>query len=416
MRPRWLILADDLTGASDCAVAFAQLGISASVTWAAELPDQVVVALETDSRRLDAAQAAMRVRQMLDVHYRSGAYFFKKIDSTLRGQPAAELAGAIGQLRARGWNGLSVVAPAFPATGRSTREGRVHLWGQALEDTSLWARDHTYPDADMVAILEAEGLNVWLADLDAVRTGATALACLVREALDQGADVVVCDASEASDLDIIAQATVPLAQHLFWTGSGGLAQALARADRKAGDVCPEPIAVEGGILFVVGSVAEASRAASAVVAADRAVVPMVVAPNILYDGSAGPQWKAVARAIADTLEAGGDVLVEIAADSNADLSEGAYLVTQLGALLQPAAPHVGALFATGGETALALLRALGVTGVRLIEEIEAGVPLGLSQGALTIPVVTKAGAFGDAGTLHRCLSHLRRLRPTEKKK
>jgi uncharacterized protein YgbK (DUF1537 family) len=86
---------------------------------------------------------------------------------------------------------------------------------------------------------------------------------------------------------------------------------------------------------------------------------------------------------------------------------------RLADLLRPAAPHIGALFATGGETALALLDALGVHGIRLIEEIEAGVPLGVTRGALTVPVVTKAGAFGDAETLARCLSHLRRLRQLE---
>ncbi|MFC7555203.1 four-carbon acid sugar kinase family protein [Pseudoroseomonas wenyumeiae] len=32
--PRWLILADDLTGAADCAVAFARRGHAAAVTWA----------------------------------------------------------------------------------------------------------------------------------------------------------------------------------------------------------------------------------------------------------------------------------------------------------------------------------------------------------------------------------------------
>ena len=83
---------------------------------------------------------------------------------------------------------------------------------------------------------------------------------------------------------------------------------------------------------------------------------------------------------------------------------------RLADVLRPAAPHVGALFATGGETALALLNALGVNGIRLLDEIEPGVPLGLTRGALSVPVVTKAGAFGDAGTLERCLSHLRRLR------
>ena len=46
----------------------------------------------------------------------------------------------------------------------------------------------------------------------------------------------------------------------------------------------------------------------------------------------------------------------------------------------------------------------------MLEEVEPGVPLGLAR---AMPVITKAGAFGDAGTLPRCLTYLRRLRAQE---
>ena len=146
---------------------------------------------------------------------------------------------------------------------------------------------------------------------------------------------------------------------------------------------------------------------------DGALLAVSIAPATLRAGPRDAGWRASARRVAETLAAGGDALVSIAADPNPDLSGGANLARRLADVLRPAAPHVGALFATGGETALALLNALGVNGIRLLDEIEPGVPLGLTRGALSVPVVTKAGAFGDAGTLARCLSHLRRLRRTE---
>jgi len=63
--------------------------------------------------------------------------------------------------------------------------------------------------------------------------------------------------------------------------------------------------------------------------------------------------------------------------------------------------------ATGGETACALLSGFGIHGMRLLEEVEPGVPLGGTLGALSFPVVTKAGGFGNADTLRRCLARLR---------
>lgn len=416
MPERWLILADDLTGAADCAIAFARRGLAASVAWGAEVsgepaPDDAVLAFDADSRQLAAAEAAARHRTVLEAQHRGGVALFKKIDSTLRGQPAAELAETVRVLRERGHGALSVVAPAFPATGRTTVDGRIRLNGQALEDTPLWVRDHSYPSADLVAVLEADNLRVGLASLDVVRGGPEALARLVSDAVATGWDAVVCDAVVPGDLDIVAQATLPLADQVFWTGSGGLAQALARAgpDRSVDDLVPARV-VGGGILLVVGSLAEASRAASVSLATEDALLALSIAPATLRAGPGNAEWQAVSGRIARTLAANGDVLAEIALDPDVDLSRGAELARRLAELLQPAAPHIGALFATGGETALALLSALGVNGIRLLDEVEPGVPLGLTRGALRVPIVTKAGAFGDAGTLSRCLSHLRRLR------
>ncbi|WP_284946319.1 four-carbon acid sugar kinase family protein [Acidisoma cladoniae] len=403
---RWLILADDLTGAADCAIAFARQGAQALVAWGPHASDSEVLALDADSRRLSPAEAAARHAALLMAHHRPGIGMFKKIDSTLRGQPAAELAETVRVMRGRGHRGLAIVAPAFPDTGRTTSGGVIHLHGQRLEETPLWARDHSYPTADLAAVLRQAGLRVAHANLATLRAGAEAV---VRNALDSDIDALVCDAETAKDLALIAAVTRPFAAQVFWVGSGGLAQALAR--RGEGVPVVMPVDVTGGILFVVGSIAEASRAAAAMLGADETVTTIAILPETLRAGPEDAAWQAAAD-IAATLGAGQDVLVEIAADAaSADLSQGAILARQLARLLQPAAPHIGALFATGGETALALLDALGVTGIRMIEEIEPGVPLGLTRGALTVPVITKAGAFGDGGTLHRCLSHLRRLRP-----
>ena len=103
-------------------------------------------------------------------------------------------------------------------------------------------------------------------------------------------------------------------------------------------------------------------------------------------------------------------MVEIMGDDAPDLSIGPRLTAALARLLRPVLPFVGALAATGGETAAALLTRFGVTGIHLHEEVEPGVCLGLTLGAVAIPVVTKAGAFGDEDSLTRIAAHLRALR------
>ena len=63
----------------------------------------------------------------------------------------------------------------------------------------------------------------------------------------------------------------------------------------------------------------------------------------------------------------------------------------------------GALLLTGGETAIAVLRALGAGGLRLAGEIEPGVALGALVGGPFdgLALVTKAGGFGDPDLLVR---------------
>src|SRR6266498_146550 len=94
--PVWTILADDLTGACDTGVAFAGKGWAARVAFTpeADFGGRSVRAVTTESRGLaegEAVQAVERVTRTFGVPGLRRIY--KKIDSTLRGHPGAELAG-----------------------------------------------------------------------------------------------------------------------------------------------------------------------------------------------------------------------------------------------------------------------------------------------------------------------------------
>jgi uncharacterized protein YgbK (DUF1537 family) len=133
---------------------------------------------------------------------------------------------------------------------------------------------------------------------------------------------------------------------------------------------------------------------------------VAITPDILFAGAGTPGWEEAVRALRTAAASGKPVLVEIAHEASPDLRRGAELAGRLAELVEVAIPKIAALFATGGETACALLSRLGVTGIRLLDEAEPGVPLGVTLGARRVPVITKAGAFGDALTLRRCLAKL----------
>lgn len=398
--PRILILADDLSGAADGAIAFTRSGLSAVVVLsdadAAKTHGAAdVVAIDADSRRVPPDVAAAINARLARQYLTDDLLFYKKIDSTLRGNIAAELA-ALTPLA-----GLAIVAPAFPATGRITRGGRAYLHGVPLEATETWRRAQLTGIADLTAILARGSVRPTRAGLDLVRGEPDAL----RDALDRmarhGAMAVICDAETEADLAAIAAASTRLACRHFWVGSAGLAHHLARASGLIGATPPVSLQLSGPVLVAVGSRSDVSRVQSQRLAREPGVRALTVRPAALLQGR-GPDWQAASRGLNDALQQGADVLLTISGGNSVALETGAPLCAALGRLVAPVATRLGGLLASGGDTARGLLGALGATGLRPTCEIEPGVVLSMAEGGRPLPVVTKAGAFGGPGTLVHC--------------
>lgn len=120
------ILADDLTGALDTAAPFAAPDSPVHMPWRRAISGAAKVTISTESRHLPADSAATAVVDAFD-RMRSalsgpGTLWFKKVDSVLRGHPLTE---TLAMARAGSFP-VCVFAPAFPAMGRITRNGR-HL-------------------------------------------------------------------------------------------------------------------------------------------------------------------------------------------------------------------------------------------------------------------------------------------------
>lgn len=395
----WLIIADDLSGAADCAIGFAALGARTVVTLDAAAATDVtgadVVAADADSRRLPPADAAARNVDAWRCGHAEGRRLYKKIDSTLRGNWAAETA-ALQPLA-----GLAIVAPAFPATGRTTRDGRMFVNGQPLEDTDIWRLEGIDGAADMAALLTAQGLRTARISLYTLQAGATA----VRSQLDawqaEGYHAVVCDADVAQDLITLAEASIDLDYPAFWVGSGGLARALAAVSplprrRPAG---APSAAHDGPVLTMVGSMSGVSGQQARYLCERAGIDSLVVPPQALRDGPGHADWTDAQAAVAECLTAGRDLLVCIGRDDAFDPAEGPKLASALAQLVLPSFGHVGGLVATGGETARAMLAAAGIGALRLQREVEPGVPLSETMTAPARRIVTKAGAFGTESAL-----------------
>jgi uncharacterized protein YgbK (DUF1537 family) len=350
------IVADDLTGGCDTGALFAGPEPVPLVIWPRALPDAPVGVIDTESRALDGGQAAARVRAAVRG---AAAQVFKKIDSTLRGRIGAETEAV---MAARGI-ATAVCCPAFPAQGRVVIDGALHIQGAPVSASPM-AADPEFPRPADPTGPPTAALDGLLGPqferpfrsllLPCVRAGEAALS---RELARLAGAVVLADAETDTDLDALAGAALVATPPPLLVGSAGLAGALARRLGRGAD--PPPLPAGRRWLIVAGSRHPATR--RQVAAARAAGLTVLAAPE-----AEGRDRGAVARALA--------------AEARAALErDGAELV-----------------LVAGGDTALALVEALGAEGIDLI-----GAPRpGLALGRLRLPdrpalaLLTKAGGFG----------------------
>ena len=402
--PQLAIVADDLTGAADTGACFADTGLATVIPLSGTtVPDADVVVLSTESRDLDADTAARVVSTVVTgltgvQSDRGPRWIYKKIDSTLRGHPRDELLAVMAAMGATG----ALVAPAFPAEGRTTLGGRQHIDGVPLE----WSRfGGPGTVSDLVALFENDrGTPVHLLDLATVRGQPEALQRL----LDDGSDgIVIADAETDDDLLALGRAASGSGLRLL-CGTAGFARQLARSLplSPAAALPPEAVRGAGPILIVAGSQHEAT--ARQIQALREAGVPIVRPAQSLFDDLATAVDATVAE-VAAHLAAGQSTALTTA--GLAPCARGGQSVAARLAQIV-AAPEVsgqvGGLVLTGGDVAAAVCAALDASALWLGGEISPGLPWGVLAGGRlhARPVATKAGSFGGDNALLACIDHL----------
>lgn len=229
------IVADDLTGANDTALQFFIKGSNTEIIFDTDEniqnhPNIGTFALTTESRNIDAKEAAQKVwegaKKLKD--NLSVEYFYKKIDSTLRGNIAVE---TLAMLDAIGYD-AAVIAPAFIREGRITIGGYQLLKGVPIERTDA-ARDSYAPiyDSYIPDILKKQ-VNESFYDsiatiqLNVVAKGAGPITSKLNELVSGGKKLIVIDAVSAIDLEQIVLAITKSQYNILPVGSAGLANAL----------------------------------------------------------------------------------------------------------------------------------------------------------------------------------------------
>jgi uncharacterized protein YgbK (DUF1537 family) len=402
------IIADDLTGAMDSSGYFASLGFGTVVILAPDFPsDADVVVITTNSRAEAPNIAGERVKQA--VRSLAGRVVYKKIDSTLRGNIGVELEAAIGELTVE----KAVVAPAFPAVGRTTVAGNLLVNGVPVAETQF-ANDPISPvkESHIPTLLgrstKREVGGVTVEDIEAGPES------LYRKISEMPQDIVVCDVTAQSHLTAIAQAAALAGGRWLLCGSGGLARELHLLLAKApGAGKAKPMNLSSGPALVVIGTRNQVAANQLLKAKDELGLPVFdLEVEHLSRGGISPDGVGrVVREASRLLDSGsGLALSPIFSRYAPDIGHllPAFIARVVAGLL--AARAFAGLVLSGGDIAVEVCRRLQVSAIKVHGEVEPGVPAGEMVGGQYqgMRVVTKAGGFGTEEALIKSIAYLER--------
>jgi uncharacterized protein YgbK (DUF1537 family) len=348
------IVADDLTGACDTGTLFAGRAVVPVSVWPRRAVEAVVRVVDTESRRVPPAEAAGRVAAVA-ARARAG-FWFKKIDSTLRGPIGAEVDAL---MRATG-TATAVICPAFPAQGRVVLDRVLLVAGTPVADTPI-GRDGQFPagSSSVVDVLRAQldRALAWI-PIDQLRAGPEALAARLRRLTGTA---IVADAESDGDLDALVEAALAVTPAPLLVGAAGLARALAS---RLGFLAERAELPAGRWLVIAGSRHPATR-----------------------------------RQVREARAAGLTVLATPERPADNPPETLARLIEQAVAALER--ERWDLVIVTGGETAAALWTALGAERIDLVGAPAPGLAFGHLRvpGRDPLPLVTKAGGFGAADLL-----------------
>lgn len=401
-------IADDFTGATDLANTLVKAGMRTIQLLSVPKPglevppaDCIIVALK--SRSNPAAEAVQMSLAALDWLRNRGArqYYFKycsTFDSTDRGNigPVADaLLDALGER-------LTVFNPAFPTNKRTVYKGYLFVGDELLSESGM--RHHPLTpmtDPSLVRVLQRQTQHkVDLVQYATVVKGAAAVA----EALDRlgraGTRHVVLDAITDEHLLCLGEACANL--KLITGGSGmamGLPANFVRAGLlKAGQRGELP-KVGGPAAVLAGSCSVATQGQVAQMKKDHAAF---VLDPLAIAGGRDQAREALAWA-GERLGEKPILIYSTAAPEQVSEAQARLGREQAGALIERTlgqvaqglvAKGVRRLVVAGGETAGAVVGALGVQGLYIGPEIDPGVPWTFSIGEPTLALALKSGNFG----------------------
>lgn len=416
MTNNFYIIADDATGANDSGVQFAKRGYPTTVYFATNnisVGCQAgIIVIDCDTRGVSPSEAYQCVKDIVRDIPVPANYLFKKVDSTLRGNIGAELRAILDQKP----DSIAFIVPAYPSNGRTTRNGIQYLQGRPVHKTEIGHDPKTPVSTSHIAdLLQAP---CYVIGIDSIEKGQAALKDIVQDACYKGYRNIIFDAETDQHLEQIAALHKEFSQAV-WVGSAGIARFLS-PNIPIAETAGKPVLGPKPLLFITGSLS-ASTYEQVLAFTGPNVYKIILEPLTVLTAKATLNL-VPEEAIKQYCE-GKHLVIALRADADARrqaekfaLQEGLSLTDVSNRLRHTLGNIAGnlvdtlqppGLFVSGGDTARSIFEQLGIRGIRILDELETGIPIGKAV-ERDLYLITKAGAFGTKRSFYHIIEILYR--------
>jgi len=393
------IIADDLTGALDTAVQFSKKGAAtvviadtADMRGFSDCPKNYdVVAINTKSRHLPPKKAAEAVRSAVRLAMcfgggAGGLSYYKKIDSTLRGNVGAELEALLDICG----GGELMLVPSYCKLGRTVRGGRLYVDNVPVNETAF-GKDPLNPvtKSDITEIIAGQ------TDIPVIPQKNPADLPPARSESKGERKIYLFDAETDGDIQKIGEQLAARNRTGITAGSAGFAEFLSDTPPFFRQRPKEP-KFAFPMLTVCGSLHEASRRQTEYAAG---LGYRVIGIDFETTGGHALEW-AKEQAI-ESLKKGDKTIIQTNPGGSLDSSD---IPEALGCFVKSVidGSQISSLAIFGGDTTAGILKIMGIVCLEPLLEVVPGVVLSKTVNSpYNLNLITKAGGFGGEDLLEK---------------
>lgn len=410
--PHTIVIADDVTGANDIGIMYAKTGLTAYVYSYGrgeeqEYPPCDCLIIDTDSRFDSYETAYRKVADAVRKAPKEGVcQYIDKQCSVFRGNIGAEFDAMLDALGEK----FAVVVLGFPDNGRTTLHGIHYVYGIALAD-SQFCSDPVHPmtKSSLKEILEGQTKrrvdNIFY---EAYAGGIAAVRALLEEKRRCGGYCIM-DVRDNEDLKLLAQV---LQEERVLCGSSALSAYLAELEAARTDrTAPVRKAQKGRVFCMAGSLTPQTAAQTAYMKEKGYPVIALDTRRLFDEKEKKAECRRVWEQVCSAYEAGDFCMIHSVNDARL-VAETKELAAQkkigntaVSSMVSAALSQISQqviegfqiqrIIVCGGDTSAALCAQLGIRGVKVLAEIEAGLPTCESVDAPHYRMVLKSGSFGS---------------------